>query len=218
MKKLRFGFKVSPGPLQCLDETTIQQRLYGDFRISSPRNIPDAAPVPARVKDLAVTANELARLRKENKHLHELVNDFARHDATPPKHNRLTRAFPLVTITGFFIFSFIFAGITYSFLRAEARGASPAKILRAGADYTKAYTLQIAVYNKEYYAERIVALLSAQGYPAFTSAYYSAYGKIYYRVCVGRYVSSDEAKTMLADIKTTTSGLFEDGFVRQYSY
>jgi hypothetical protein len=218
MKKLRFGFKVSPGPLQRLDETIIRQRLYGDFRISAPRNIPDAAPAHVRVKDPAVATNELTRLRKENKHLHELVSDLARHDEPSPRPNRLTRSFPLVTITGFFIFSSLFAGITYSFLRAEARGASPAKVLKAGADCARAYTLQIAVYNKEQYADRIASLLSAQGYPAFTSAYYSAYGRIYYRVCVGRYASSDEAKTMLADIKTTTSGLFEDGFVRQYSY
>jgi len=216
MKKLRFGFKVTPENLSVLDEKTIQHKLYG---MSKPK-YPHARPtyVRARVGEEASGAQEeLFRLRKENKNLTKTLKALEeRSTSRATTHAASAKRTFFSAILGLGLFSMLFVGATYTFLMAQGSDAS-AKVLRAGAKSENAYTLQVAVYNTHDYAEKTSTLLSQQGYPAFISIYYSAYGRPRYRVCVGRYDSMGTAKAALADIKIATAGLFEDGFIRRYS-
>ena len=197
---------MNPSPahgVKVLSEDEIQERLYGHYL---GRRVPQKELPQRRVSldvewtGAEILGGELHRLRSELIALREekekLLKELSRPAQASPS------AFPWKRL-GVFVLAVLIA----SPVGARFLGASP------GASEPTPYTVQVAVYDGRFLAERALQFLRELDYPAFLVEGASRGGtRRHFRIYVGKFVTKAEAhrerERLISDAR------FADAFVR----
>lgn len=208
--------------VKTLSEREIQDKLYGGYlgRRKPPQTGAKAAPTltvgtPPRMEESPWTgseilASEMDRLRSELITLREEKEKLA---VTLDQMNRsVSRVAPTSSASGWL------GKITGLVLLMAASGyLASGRLLQASpaAGDPTPFTVQAAVYDSLVPAQLAVQYLDGMSYGAFLVQVPRKDGRVRYRICVGTFVTKDEADLeRLRLVGDPRFGYFKDAFVR----
>ncbi|MBI3333271.1 MAG: SPOR domain-containing protein [Candidatus Omnitrophica bacterium] len=194
------------GGLKILKESEIQDRLYGQYLGRKRKEAPLVQPAAGSAPEWTgreILEGEMMRLRTELISLRKEREDLLSR-LTSPQESR-SRG-PILSLAKWVGLSVLLALLGYPLGARMIQAASPPM-----AEPTP-YTVQVAVYDVRPMAERMQEYLQGLGYTAFLSGLPNRYGKVRYRIYVGRFVTREEAE--LERIRLTSDPRFSDAFVK----
>ena len=188
--------------IHTLSESEIQKRLYG----AAPRSDSSWTGSEILMGEVQRLRLELVAIRKEKERLAEKLEHVHRLPAPTGASEDIRRG---TGIFGRLVGLALLLGIMAYLLRGHLLQASP-----SGAEVTP-FTVQVAVYDIQRMAKQAGGFLDNLGYQAFVVETARRNGLPRYRVCVGSFVTKEEADLELQRLAADPRFQdFKDAFVR----